>query len=75
MVKKSACIGIVHKKLSFRSHILDSNEVWFTRFWLEGSMLPRTQYFAVGFVSRDFDSQCAKDLDSRRHGPQVAAGP
>ena len=28
--------------LSFKSHILDSNEVWCSWFWLEGSMSPKT---------------------------------
>ena len=53
--------------LSFKSHILDSNGVWYSWFWPEGSINAQNSKFLVfHFVPRD--------LDSRRHkGPWLTA--
>ena len=51
--------------LSFKSHILDSNGVWYSWFWPEGSINPQNSTFlGFHFVPRD--------LDSRRKGPRLA---
>ena len=78
--------GIVHYffLLSFKSHILDSNGVWYIWFWPEGSKnAQNSKFLGFNFVPRDLDSRrhmvprleaqgtstrCAGDLDSRRHG-------
>ena len=78
--------GIVHKffSLSFKSLILDSNVVWYSWFWPEGSINGQNSTFlGFHFVPRDLDSRRhkgprlaaqgtstrgAEDLDSRRHG-------
>ena len=52
--------------LSFKSHILDSNGVWYSWFWPEGSINAQNSTFlGFHFVPRD--------LDSRRRGPRLAA--
>ena len=52
---------------SVRTHILDSNEVWYSWFWSEGSINAlNPKFLDFYFVPRD--------LDSRRHmGPRLAA--
>ena len=61
--------GIVHQFffLLFKSYILGSNGVWYSWFWLEGSINAQNSTFlGFRFVPRD--------LDSRRHkGPRLAA--
>ena len=52
--------------LLFKSHILDSNGVWYSWFWPEGSINGQNSTFlGFHFVPRD--------LDSRRRGPRLAA--
>ena len=52
---------------SVRTHILDTNEVWYSRFWSEGSINALNPNF-LGFYF------VPRDLESRRHmGPRVAA--
>ena len=52
---------------SVRTHILDSNEVWYSWFWSEGSINAlNPKFLDFYFVPRD--------LESRRHmGPRIAA--
>ena len=53
-----------------RSHILNSNEVWYWWFCPEGPKnASNSRFLGFYFFPRDLDSQRTWDLDSRRGGP------
>merc|ERR1712012_1414396 len=63
--------GILHKKnfLSPKSHILDSNGVWYSSFWSEGPKNHRDLKILVSnFVPRGFEARRTWGFEGRRHG-------
>ena len=54
--------------LLFKSHILDSNGVWYSWFWPEGSInAQNSQFLGFHFVPRDLNSRRHR-FESRSHG-------
>ena len=63
---------------SVRTHILDSNEVWYSWFWSEGSINALNPKFLDFYFVPRLDAAirgpcCCRDLVSRRQGPRIAA--
>ena len=63
--------GILHQKffLSPKSHILDSNWVWYSSFWSEGPKNPRNlKILDSKFVPRGFEAQQTWGIKGQQHG-------
>ena len=63
--------GILHQKnfLSPKSHILDSNGVWYSSFWSEGPKNHRNLKILVSnFVPRGFEARRTWGFEAQRDG-------
>ena len=66
--------GIVPQSISYRlinnqPHILDSNGVWYSSFWLEGPKNQRNLEILVSkFVPRGFEARRTWGFEAQRHG-------